>query len=76
MIQSLSWKAVVLVLGGGAMFTLIALFAPPDTQVLLLGANGLISTIIGLALDWRRKRPPHRPKTIRGEIPSLPPEES
>ncbi|WP_157069535.1 hypothetical protein [Sandaracinus amylolyticus] len=46
----LTWQAVTLVLGGGVLFTLIAIFAPPESRTLLLGANGLIATLIGIAL--------------------------
>lgn len=48
--KNLTWQAVALVLGGGAVFACVAIFAPPDVRTVLFGAHGLIATLIGIAL--------------------------
>lgn len=53
-LKQLTWQAVALILGGGVLFTLIAIFAPPDVKQWLLGANGLVFTVLGLMNNWRK----------------------
>lgn len=45
------WPFVALLLGGGALFALIAIFAPEEVRTALFGAHGLLFTLIGL---WMR----------------------
>lgn len=54
-LKSLTWQAVTLILGGMTLFALILLLAPPDLRPYLFGVHGLVSTVLGLASDWRRK---------------------
>lgn len=62
-LKQLTWQAVAVILGGGAIFTVIAIFAPPDARTLLLGANGLVCTLIGLANDLRKPTDPDKTPT-------------
>jgi len=48
--QWLTWQWVALLLGGGALFTLIAIFAPANVQNWLLGGNGLLMTFVAYHL--------------------------
>lgn len=54
-LKQLTWQAVVLILGGALIFALIAIFAPPDVRPYLFGVHGLLSTMLGLASDWRKR---------------------
>lgn len=49
----LTWQVVALFLGGGAIFAVIAIFAPEDTRMALFGANGLFCTF----LAWLMRSP-------------------
>jgi hypothetical protein len=52
----LTWPLVALLLGGGVLFALIAIFAPPDVRELLFGANGLAMAVIGYLMRSPRER--------------------
>lgn len=45
--EKLTWQIVVLLLGGGGLFALIAIFAPPDVRTVLFGTHGFIMTVLG-----------------------------
>lgn len=57
----LTWPVVTLLLGGGVIFGAIVIFAPPESRELLLGAHGLIATLIALYLRTRDDGPPTPP---------------
>lgn len=57
----LTWPVVALLLGGGAIFGAIVIFAPEDTRTLLIGANGLVWTIVAALLRDRDSGPPTPP---------------
>jgi membrane associated rhomboid family serine protease len=48
--RAFTWPFVALLIAGGAMFTAIVFYAPADSRELLLGANGLVATIVGYVL--------------------------
>ncbi len=45
-----TWPIAAVLIAGAGFFTLIVLFAPPGTRETLLGANGLLMTLIGILL--------------------------
>lgn len=53
----LTWPVVTLLLGGGAVFAAIAIFAPEGVRELLFGAHGLVATLIGVYLRSPRETP-------------------
>jgi hypothetical protein len=56
-LKNVSWQAVTLLLGGGALAASTLLFAPPDVCAQLLSAQGFVTTVIGLFLQWEREKP-------------------
>jgi hypothetical protein len=57
-LQNVSWQAVSLLLGGAALATATMVFAPPEVCAQLLGAQGFVTTVIGLFLQWEREKSP------------------
>lgn len=57
----MTWPMVALLIGGGVVFALTAVFAPPDVREVLFGANGLLSTVIAYWLRSPREMPPPPP---------------
>lgn len=53
--SAVTWPFATLVIAGGLTFTAIVFYAPPEARELLLGANGLLATIVGYVL--RSPRP-------------------
>lgn len=52
---ALTWPVVALLLGGGVVFALVAIFAPEGARELLFGAHGLIATLVALYLRSPRE---------------------
>lgn len=63
----LTWPLVALLVGGGAIFAVIAILAPPDARELLFGANGLAMAVIGYLM--RSPRQPLDPGRLPGARP-------
>lgn len=62
-----NWPAAAVLIAGGIIFLLIALFAPPDVREWLWGANGLLCTVIALF-----QRSPGDRRRVRESTPPAP----
>lgn len=64
-----TWPLVALLLGGAAAFVAIVVLAPPETQVLLFGANGLVMSIVAYVMRSPRDRRALDPGLLPGARP-------
>lgn len=45
-----TWPIAFVLVGGGLVFGAVAIWAPPEARELLLGANGFVCTVFGIAM--------------------------